>query len=525
MRRMPIPVLLLLLGAPIPVLHGQTAPELQQRGIQALEAGQYAAAEQVLTRLVTVHPSAAAFSYLATAEGAEGKYDQAIAHFRKSIELGNDTPSMHYVLGLAYLKVNQSGPGIRELELATTREPNFTAARYALGLALLDAGRPREALVSLQQVRGPLAKNPWMWTSLVRAQFGAGYVDGALKTIDEAANSLSPDAHMLASLARLCLDHDQAQKARELLENACELAPADNNLKLLLAQASLRALEPQETLAALRDFPTSGDATGEVAFLRASALMLSGEPKRATSLLAQAVAADPGNTHYLSTLAEAQTLQGNYTDALATLTRARATDPDSSELLYEMALVYMHMGKHAQATASCQEAMRLAPKFDRPYFLLGVIQLDGPNTAAAVDAFRKAAEILHGSALYHSALGAALLKAGKISESRRELDRALALDPRAVSAYLWRARWSEEQKQTAKAIADLETFVALDANYPQAYEELALLYSAQGQTTKASAARCQYAKLEAKFKSSEQAPFFLSQLGTAVIRQAHAQSQ
>ncbi len=518
-------ILLVTLCGPVLALHAQSVTDLRQRGMKALAAGQFAVAEQLLSRLVAVDPSPAAFSYLATAEGAEGKYGQAVAHFRKSIELGNNTPSMHFVLGLAYLKENQSAPGIRQLEIAVDRKPDFTAARYALGLALLDAGQPRQALVSLLQVRSPLSKNPWMWTNLVRAEFGVGNIDEALKTIDEATKTLPADPDVLASFARLCLAHNQAQKARELLENACELASGNNGLKLLLAQASLQALEPQEALAVLHDVPANSGAPGELAFLRGSALMLSREAKQAAPLLARAVAANPGNIRYLSTSAEVQVLLGDYPRALAILRRAQLTQPNSAELLYELALVYVRMGRDGEAVSACQEAARLSPKLDQPYFLLGVIQLNQGQSTAAADTFRRAAEILPASALYHSALGAALLKAGKLSESRKELDRALALDPRAVSAYLWRARWSEEQKQPTKAIADLETFVALDENYPQAYEELAVLYSEQGQSTKSSAARCQYAKLQAKFKSSGQTPFFLSQLGTTVIRQAHTRGQ
>jgi tetratricopeptide (TPR) repeat protein len=518
-------ILLVVLCVPIPALRGQSVMDLEQQGGKALEAGQFAAAERIFSQLVALHPSAAAYSDLATAEGAEGKFGQAVAHFRKAIELGDDTPRIHYVLGLAYLKENQSASGIRQLELALGRKPGFAVARYALGLALLDAGQPRKALASLQQVRDQFAKNPWMWTNLARAQFVTGDSHHALQTIDDATQALPADPQLLASLARLCLAHQQPQKARELLENACEMAPGDNGLKLLLAQASLQALEPQEALAVLHNVPPNAGAPGEVAFLQGNALMLSQKGKEAASLLAQAVAADPTNIRYLSTSAELQTLQGNYSGALASLRKAQLAQPNSSELLYEIALVYVRMGRYKTAVATCQQAARLAPKFDQPYFLQGVIQFGQGDSAAAVDAFRQAAGIVPDSPLYHAALGAALLKSGKLSESEKELDRALALDPRTVSAYLWRARWFENQKQPAKAIADLQTFVALDANYPQAYEELAWLYSAKGQTTKASAAQCQYHKLLAKSKPSGQTPFFLTQLGTTVIRQAHSRDQ
>lgn len=513
------------LASPVSVLRGQSAQDLQQQGIEALKTGQFAAAEDAFSRLARLHPTAVAFYDLASAEGAEGKFSQAIINFQKSIQLGNDTPNLRYILGLAYLKNNQPDAGIRELKLAVTREPAFTAARYALGLALLDAGQPQEALASLEQVRDPLSKNPWMWTNLARAQFEAADPHAALLTIDEATKALPEEPQLFAALARLCLAHDQAQKARDLLENASELAPADNGLKLLLAHASLEAFEPVETLAVLKNVPPTAGAPGEVAFLQGSALMLSGKPKDAAPLVASAATADPKNIRYLSTYAEIQTMEEDYPGALASLKKAQLVQPNSAALLYEIALVNVRMGRLGDSVAACQEAIKLTSNFDQPYFLLGVIQFGQGDSAAAAEALRKATVMEPDNALYHSALGAALLKTGNLTESKTELDRALALDPGMAPAYLWRAHWFEDQKQLAKAVADLKTFVALDTSYPQAYAELAWLYTAQDQTRNASAAHCKYTQLKAKIKGGAQPPLFLSQLWTTVLRQAHTPAQ
>ncbi|MGH9326935.1 MAG: tetratricopeptide repeat protein [Terriglobia bacterium] len=513
------------LAGPVSALHGQSARELHKQGIEALNAGQFAVAERAFSRLARLHPSAATFYNLAMAEGGEGKFSQAIAHFQKSIQLGNDTPNVRYILGLAYLKAKQPASGIREFHLALTREPAFTAARYALGLALLDAGQPQEALTSLEQVRSRLSKNPWMWTNLARAQFGVGDTHAALETVEDATKAFPQNPQLFATLANLCLAHNQAQRARQLLENASEMAPADDGLKLLLARASLEAVEPMETLAVLKDVPATAGSPGEVAFLEGSALMLSGKPKQAAPLVASAVSVDPKNIRYLSTYAEIETMEEDYPGALASLKKAQLMQPASPALPYEIALINVRMGRLGDAVAASDEATRLNPKFDQPYFLAGVVQLNQGNSAAAVESLRKAVEIQPEDALYHSALGAALLKSGNLSESEKELDRALALDPGTASAYLVRAHVYEDQKQPAKAVQDLKSFVALDTDYPQAYAELAWLYTTSGQTRKASAAHCKYTQLKAKIKGHSQPPLFLSQLWSSVVRKAHTVSQ
>jgi tetratricopeptide (TPR) repeat protein len=81
----------------------QSAEELARRGLEALKANQYSAAEKYFSALTEQFPSAAAFSNLAMSDAAQGKFEQAIAHFRRSIELGDRSAAVHYNLGLAYL--------------------------------------------------------------------------------------------------------------------------------------------------------------------------------------------------------------------------------------------------------------------------------------------------------------------------------------------------------------------------------------------------------------------------------------
>lgn len=524
-RRYVLALLAIALLIPIRRLAAQARPELKQEGVEALQAGRFAAAARIFSRLAKTKPSAETYYFLATAEGGEGNFSQAILHFRKSIQLGGDTPDIRYILGLAYLKDHQPDAGIHQLELAVSHKPDFTQARYALGLALLNAKQPRDALSNFEQVRTAFAKNPWMWTNLVRAQFAVDDRKAALATIDSAASTLPENAPMLVALANICLANNQPQKARDLLENANEISPGDNHLKLLLAQASLQAIEPAEIMAVLKDVPDTEGAPGEVAFLKASALMLTRNAKGASPLAVAAVAADPRNIKYLSTYAEIQALQEDYKGALASLNKARLMQPHSPDFPYEMALVYVRMKQYREAIAACEEAARLDPSFDQAYFLEGALHLDAGENGPASEAFHQAATLKPDSALYHAALGASLLKAGNLAESKKELDQAIALDPKTVSAYLWRAQLFERQNQSKQAIADLEVFVALDPNYPAAYLELAQLYSAEGQMVKASFAHCNYQQTMAKIKHPGQTPFFLNQLGSTVFRQAHTQEQ
>lgn len=490
-------------------LRAQSASGLERRGAEAFRARQFDSAERIYGSLVKQDPTPANFGYLAAAEAARGHYDQAIIHFQRSIELGNDAPSVHYYLALAYLKDKQLQPGMRELQITLSRAPDYVAARLALGIAWLDAGQPRAAITNIEAVEVPLAKNPWMWSNLVRAEFRTGDAKSALQTIQRSLSKLPDDAQLLIALAEICQHHGQPQKARELLEDADEVDPGNPSLRLLLAGASLQARDPEETLAVLRGLPASAGKRGQVDFLHGSALLMVGKTKEAKPLITAAVTAAPRNVDYISKYAEVQALDRDYAGAVATLENARAMLPDSPVLPYQIGVIYTLMRRYREAAAACQQAARLAPNFGQAYFLLGAIEFDEDRPQDAEIAFRRAEAINPNSASYHSAVGAAVFKTGHPVEAKRELDDALKIDPHELSAYFWRANVYAREKRDAKAIADLETYAALDGSYPEAYQQLARLYGSQGETAKAAAARAQYLALKKKIGQAS-VPFFFS---------------
>ncbi len=250
--------------------------------------------------------------------------------------------------------------------------------------------------------------------------------------------------------------------------------------------------------------------------------MLLGKAKEAEPLLATALAAAPRNADYLSRYVELEIFKRDYAGAIARLEKARALQPASPALPYRVAVIYIFMRRYDAVVAPCQQALRLAPDSAQAYFVLGAIEFGINESKATEAAFRQAMAIDPGSDLNHSALGAAIFKARLPAEGSKELDDALKLNPRTVSAYYWRANVYIQENQYTKAIADLETFVALDGNHPEVYKQLAQLYAVEGDAAKASALQAHYVALKQKAGQSSVPFFWLSQLGLTRLRQVRS---
>jgi tetratricopeptide (TPR) repeat protein len=485
------------------VAKGQSASDLLQTGLQALDAKDFSRAMEKFSELVKTDPSPTNISYLAVAESGAGKLDQAIEDFQRAIKLGNDTTLTRYGLGSAYLRIHKPEAAARELRLVLAKDPNNLPARYALGVALLDEGRAHEAIPYLEEARKHSPNNAQVWVSLIRAQFQAANPEAAMQLADDAAVAVPDQPPLLIALARLCLQYQQLPKARTLLESAVELQPNDADARLLLANVCLHTGNPAESLEILKDLPAGTGKPGETMILMAEARALTGDPNLARTDLSLALEADPANPDYLLVSAWLDQMQSRFEPALATLNKARGLEGDKPDLLYQLAISYYLLGDFAHAADACAGVIRLAPRYDRAYLLEGVSELERNEMVAARAAIEQAVALSPDSALDHRELGVTLFKMGNLDASQAEFDRALTLDPNAVQAYYGRAQVLNQKGEPQKAIDDLETAIALEPKYTEAYAALAKLYSAHGQEQKAAAMLETEKKLEQSERPSD----------------------
>lgn len=103
-----------------------------------------------------------------------------------------------------------------------------------------------------------------------------------------------------------------------------------------------------------------------------------------------------------------------------------------------------------------------------------------------------------------------MLKAGDPTAARKELDQVLVLGPKDSMAYFWRAKLLTAQGVTTDAINDLNTAVALDPNYSEAWSELADLYAQTGRPQQAAAVLAKLKKIKASAQSPNRNPLLRS---------------
>ncbi len=480
----------------------ETNDALLQRGLRALQAQDFAGADQAFLQLVQRAPTADNYNNLATAEAAAGQVGLAIGHLQKSIRLGNHSTSAHYNLGLLLMQAHRVDAATEEFRLAVALDPKYLPAHYGLGVALMTSDHPREAAALIKKTLELAPHDARLWALLVSAQFAARDLPKAVASTQNAVQSLPNDPRLDVTLATICLRFRVTQRARELLEEAGELMPEDPEVALLLAKASLMAGEPVEALAVLQGMAPADRKGTERLVLIGEARASLGDLDKAADDLRVALHDAPNDPQCLAAYAWLQNLSGHYNEAITTLARARSILPKAPWIPYGMAVSYYFLEQYERAEKACEQVVQLDPKYAPAYLLRGITRLKEKHFEGARSDFSKAVELAPDSSLFHRQLGIALYDGGKAGPANKQFDIALRLDPKDAEGYFWRAKSMEALGEKEKAISDLNTVVELQPGYSDAYTELARIYTETGRPAKAADALAQQKQMGASSQPS-----------------------
>lgn len=187
---------------------------------------------------------------LGSCYGKTGREDRAAEVFTRMMQVGGDSPRIHWLMGNAYLTAQVNHKAIEELEKAQA-DPNLPYVHYSLALAYYRAKRLDEARQALEK---EIRLNPDFASA--HGLLGSVYLD--LRELDAALASyhrslqLRPEqAAAFYGLGRVHLLKGEIPEAVKYLEKAAQLKPDDDSVQFQLGQAYLKAGRQEEGKKAL----------------------------------------------------------------------------------------------------------------------------------------------------------------------------------------------------------------------------------------------------------------------------------
>jgi tetratricopeptide (TPR) repeat protein len=397
-----------------------------------------------------------------------GEYDRARGALRAALAQDAGARRAHYYLGMVELADARVGPDRLDRAMAEFRQelklaPDDAPANDQLGLALLEAGRPAEALPSLESAARAQPRPLHLLhlgrclLALDRAADAAAALRRALETAEEHGGSDDEIAkvHYQLGLALRKLGAD-AEAASHLGE-ARRLAPPADASGSAAEGAGSGSGEETSPLAALPLFKRQGlkrrAAAGLVrAYFNLGVLQVQG--------------------HRSTPPAE------RFSRAAAFFERAAALDPDFPQLQSSLGVAYFNAREFAKATGPLSLAMASAPG-DRG--LTRMLATSWLNT----EAWDKAAALLETDpdrekdASLAFAFGLALLRSGRAARAEEVLKAALGLHGDSAELLVLLGQAHAQQGEDEEAVRALDKALALDPHDAEARRALDGLLEAQ----------------------------------------------
>ncbi|MBX9579452.1 MAG: tetratricopeptide repeat protein, partial [Gemmataceae bacterium] len=152
-------------------------------------------------------------------------------------KLDPDSPVLHSLRGQVWNQVRVFGRAADEFEETVRLDPDRSADRLRLALALLEVGRAGDALPHLRRVRAERPDDPEVAVYLAFALGKERWDDEARGLLDGVLAADPDHVPALVGRARLDLEADRPAEAERYARRVLELSPKNRQAVLLLHQA------------------------------------------------------------------------------------------------------------------------------------------------------------------------------------------------------------------------------------------------------------------------------------------------
>ena len=177
------------------------------------------------------------------------------------------------------------------------------------------------------------------------------------------------------------------------------------------------------------------------------------------------------------TLADGLERVGALDAAIEAWRAALAARPADRRASRGLALALVAVGRSPEAVTLARTAAESAPKDSEALFTLGLAQSE-QDVEAAMTTLRTLLDRAPDHTLARYNLALLLRRADRLDEAVAELDRVIALDPRAEAHYALGLTWWQ-RGDAARATASFEAAIAMEPRYAEAYHKLGVVRAAQ----------------------------------------------
>ncbi len=363
----------------------------------------------------------------------KGKVDDAIAHFKKAMEIQPDYAGAYNNLGSALCQKGRVDEAIAYYQKALQINPADAEACYNLGNALLKMGQVDDALVHFQKALEIKPGFAEAHNNLGNTLLKMGQVDDALVHFQKALEIKPDSAEACYNLGNALLQKGQVDDALVHFQKALEIKPDYAEACYNLGNALIQKGSVDEAIVhyqnALRIKPDYAEAHINLG----NALLQKGSVDEAITHYQKALQIKPDEAEAHNNLGSALLEKGSVDEAITHYQKALQIKPDNAGACYNLGNALLRKGKVDEAITYYQKALQIKPDYAEIQNHLAWLLATCPraslrNGIQAVKLAQRANQLAgDGNPHFLCTLAAAYAEAGRFSEAVETAQRALQL--------------------------------------------------------------------------------------------------
>jgi tetratricopeptide (TPR) repeat protein len=340
----------------------------------------------------------------------EGKFVEAIAEYKSSLEDHPENEAAYFGMALAQTQAGLAKEAVQSYEAALKINPQLWEAETNLGMLLMNQQSFEQALSHFQRAFELNPKNfqsaffaakalealgRWKESAAaglkalplaedsaakfeVHASLGATYIKAGSPEEAEkhlvAARQHGTDPSIDLELARLYFQKGETDKSAELLEPLAIKHPEDASIQELLGRVWLKKGSPERAIASLEralKYQTDAQMRQGITLELAQAFQKLNQPDKAIALL-QPVASQSNDANLHFHLGTLYLQQRTFDAAAQSFLRALQLKPDCVECYSNLGSVFMLQEKYPEAITAFSRFKAARPDAAGTYFYLGI---------------------------------------------------------------------------------------------------------------------------------------------------------
>jgi tetratricopeptide (TPR) repeat protein len=345
--------------------------------------------------LVATQRNYLAECYLGTTLLNENRFPEAELHFQQALKLKPDFSDARFKLGVTLAQSGHDNAALAVYGDLLKQNPRHALTDYNIGIILLGQNHPAAAIPHFQNT---LARKPDYDAALVAlgtAEAKLGNADLAVSYFKQSLELKPDNAVAEYNFANTLNDLHRDDEAVGHYEKALRIDPDFEDARC-----------------------NYGNALGAL-----------GRPAEARDQFRRALVLNPKNSSACFGLAVASEDLGKVSEAAICYRRAIALAPDNVQANYNLATILLNQNHPADALTYFQSTAGLQPENDSAFLGMGLAEEKLGHADAAISHYHRAVKLAPKSAEAHCCLGIALRRTGNFSEAIIEEETALRLNP------------------------------------------------------------------------------------------------